>query len=130
MGYCEGMLNATIDGKEAQDTVTNCTSRPMFTFDPVTILQNELQLAGGLVTLDDIGFPTQEVGTAVRALNAAYNAMFIAYCVGISTAGVCIVLGLAGVFFLGRLAACVNWLFAVVCLSPPTLFVCLWSLGI
>lgn len=86
----------------------------MFTFDIVTILQNELTLSGLGITLDDIGFPTDDVNSAVKALNAAYKAMFITYCIGIATAGVCMLLGFLG-FFMGRLAACVNWMFAFVC---------------
>lgn len=111
MGYCEGT-----GGDGSPSVVTNCTSGPMFTFNPVAIMEDELRIAGGLVTLEDLGFPTGDVNNALRALNAVYQVMFVAYCIGIATAGLCIIIGFLG-FIPSRLMACVNWLVASVC-SP------------
>lgn len=108
MGYCEGM-----GGNGSAVTVTNCTSKPLFTFNPVAIIENELRIAGGLVTLQDLGFPTEDVDNAVRALNAVYQIMFVAYCIGITTAGICFFLGFLG-FVPSRLTACLNWVVAFV----------------
>lgn len=112
MGYCEGT-----GGRDSPEIVTNCTSGPMFTFNPVTILEDELRIAGGIVTLEDIGFPTGDVDSALRALNAVYQIMFVAYCIGIATAGLCFIIGFFGLVP-SRLMACVNWLVAFVCFPP------------
>lgn len=112
MGYCEGM-----GGNGHAEVVTNCTSKPLFIFDPVHIIQEELRIAGGNITLKDLGFPTEDIDNAVRALNAVYQIMFVAYCIGITAAGICILLGFLG-FLPSRLVACVNWLIAFVRFSP------------
>lgn len=109
MGYCEGN-----GGDGSPSVVTNCTSSVMFTFNPITIMEDELKIAGGFVTLEDLGFPTGDVNNALRALNTVYQVMFVTYCFGIATAGLCIILGFVG-FLPSRLVACVNWLVAFVC---------------
>lgn len=115
MGYCEG------DGRNGfAEVVTNCTSKPLFTFNPVHIIEEELRIAGGNITLKDLGVPTEDVDNAVRALNAVYQIMFVAYCIGITTAGICFLLGFLG-FIPSRLTACVNWLVAFVRFPPAPL---------
>ncbi|KAH8144564.1 uncharacterized protein LAJ45_11398 [Morchella importuna] len=105
IGYCEA-ANST--------SITRCTSRPMFTFDPVTILEKELNATGLGITLDDIGFPTEDVNTAVEALNIAYKVMFVTYCIGAGAAAICIMAGLIGCGGGGRGVACCNWIFATI----------------
>lgn len=106
MGYCVGTNDTS-----GNEDLTNCTSqRGMFTFNPVKIFESEL-LPG--TTLSDLGINRDKLNAAVEALKVAYRAMFVTYCIGIGFTGLCILLGLMG-FSENRLAACCNWISAVV----------------
>ncbi|KAG0124756.1 actin cortical patch SUR7/pH-response regulator pali [Tuber indicum] len=106
MNYCEGERDSNDN-----ERITNCTKQKgMFTFNPVGVFEREL-LQG--VTLRDLGVNTQDLDTAINVLKVAYRTMFVTYCIGITAAGIAIILGFLG-FIESRLIACSNWMFAVI----------------
>jgi F420-0:gamma-glutamyl ligase-like protein len=106
MNYCEAERNT--DGSE---DITECKGqRAMFTFNPVSVLEEEL--SG--VTLQDLGV---DLNNVVQGFDISYKIMFITYSTGIATAGLCMILALLGIFD-GRLLAILNWIFAFVCSLP------------
>lgn len=119
--WCEGTLlsdNTTTSNSvasnstsaSAEQRVTVCTSpKYPFSFDPVGILESEL-LQG--LTLEQVGFPTQDVDKVVSALETAYKAMSICYLVGAILAGLSILTGLLA-FRPSRLLEALNHLVAL-----------------
>lgn len=80
--------------KNSAQRVDECTKpHEPFSFDPVAILEKELLHN---ITLEQIGFPTDDVNKVVNALEKAYRAMSVCYLVGVILAGISILFGLTG----------------------------------
>ena len=116
MTWCEGTLTGDDSNSDNANTtnsdelVTRCTKPAFpFSFDPVEILQDEL-LQG--LTLEDLGFPTEDVNKVVDALETAYRAMSICFLIGVILAGVSILTGLTA-FYASRILEVLNQLVAI-----------------
>lgn len=92
--WCEGTVTENNQTGANQTTTTACTKPKIpFSFDPVTIIENELTQN---ITLQDLGFPTDDVDKIVNALEEAYRAMSVLYLVGVILSGLTILCGIGG----------------------------------
>jgi hypothetical protein len=118
LDYCYGdytpgpVPNATLSSKDIHKNLTACsnTTAP-FHFDPTAIIQQKLNESGVDITLDDLNWP-EDIQKGIDALNALETTMFVLYCIAIGFIGISFLAALPAVFAAGRLAACVNVMFA------------------
>jgi len=115
LDFCEGYYepgpvpNATLSRSSIRKNVTSCSNKTaMYTFDPRTILQQELNRTGrGSVNLTALEWPSQ-VNKGLQALRIASRAAFILYCIAIGFTAVATLFALLSIFFDGRLSAFIN----------------------
>jgi hypothetical protein len=110
--YCEGIYTPNdTDPKVDKKNVTKCSNTTaMFTFDPTTILQNELPSD---VTLSDLKWP-QDIENGFQALRILSKALFVFYVIGIAATALALLVALVTVFFGGRGMVAVNIFLALV----------------
>jgi len=108
MTYCTGVVAATAEGNST--TTTGCTHPNIpFSFDPVESLRQDL-VAG--ISLEDLGFPTDDIEAVFGALQTAFRAQAICYVIGIALAGLSIMFGLVA-FTTSRVLEAVNCIVAI-----------------
>lgn len=115
LDYCEGYYepgsvpNATLSRSSIHRNVTSCSNKTaMYTFDPRTTLQQELNKTGhSNINLTELDWPSK-VDEGLHALRIASKAVFVLYCIGIGFVGVATVFALLSIFFEGRLSSFVN----------------------
>lgn len=115
LDYCEGFYtpgpvpNTTLSRSSIQKNVTACSNKTaLYTFDPQTTLQKELNQSGhSNVNLTSLQWPS-EVSTGLRALRIAQRATFVLYCIGIGFISIALVCAVLGIFLEGRLSAFIN----------------------
>ncbi|KAJ5051974.1 uncharacterized protein L3040_001735 [Drepanopeziza brunnea f. sp. 'multigermtubi'] len=99
LNWCQGNYkpNATAEG--ASKNITSCTNRTaLYDINIDKILNQQLQIGPLNLSLSDINWP-DDINRGLDALNAAFNAVFILYAIGIAAAGLAII-GSAAAFFL------------------------------
>jgi hypothetical protein len=90
--------------RQEGESLSGCDGQHVpFDFDPIPVLEEDL-IPG--VGLEDIGFPVEDVRTGIEVLKVVYRVMGIFILVSCIVAGVCVLLGIWGLFS-GRLTAVV-----------------------
>jgi len=111
MDLCEGQYKPNATEKGAKKNVTSCTNATaMYHFDISKTIQQELD-KGPLknVSLSELHWP-DDIQKGLNDLNAAMDATFVLYVIGIAAAGLAIITALIAVFLNGsRLTAFGNW---------------------
>lgn len=110
MDMCYGEYKPNTTAPGASKNITRCTNATaMFHFDITKQLDSELELGPLNISLSDINWPDQ-IQDGLDALNAAMDATFILYCIGIAGAGLAIIASLVALFLHGsRLVSLGNW---------------------
>jgi hypothetical protein len=114
MDMCYGAYKPNTTAPGASKNVSRCTeTTAMYHFDITEQLEYELDLGPFDISLSDLNWP-DEIQDGLDALNAATNATFILYCLGIAAAGLAIIASLVAVFLHGsRLVSIGNWGLAI-----------------
>ena len=110
MDMCYGSYKPNTTAPGASKNVSRCTkTTAMYHFDIAEQLDSELQLGPLSLSLSDINWPDQ-IQDGLDALNAAMDATFILYCIGIAAAGLAIIASAVAVFLHGsRMVSLGNW---------------------
>lgn len=116
MTLCEGSYNPNGTAPGADKNVTECTkAKSMFDFNITARLEEQLSFGPFDITLEDIGYPADDIDDGIRLLNIALHAMFVLYCIGIAFSGISILLTLAFLFTTGpRLLSVLSWIVALI----------------
>lgn len=110
MTLCEGMYKPNATARNARLNITHCTNQTaMYHFDIQTVLNQQLSIGKYDLNLSDLGW-SDDIQNGIDSLNAAMDATFVLYCIGIGSAGVAILGSFIAVLGSGsRLVSFGNW---------------------
>ena len=110
MDLCEGSYSPNATEKGAKKNVTKCSNQTaMYHFDITGELNSELEAGKLHINLSTISWPS-EIQDGINALNAAMDATFILYAIGIAAAGLAILTTVVAFFLSGsRAVSFGNW---------------------
>lgn len=110
MDLCEGSYKPNATAKHASKNVTKCSNQTaMYHFDITNQISNELENGKLHINISDINWPSQ-IQDGINALNAAMDATFVLYAIGIAAAGLAIIMTFVAIFLHGsRLVSFCNW---------------------
>jgi len=110
MDLCEGTFAPNATSKGAKKNVTDCSNQTaMYHFEISKILDQQLSIGPLHIDLATINWP-DEIQDGLDMLNAALDATFVLYAIGIAAAGLAIITSLVAVFMHGsRLISLGNW---------------------
>jgi hypothetical protein len=110
MDLCEGTYAPNATERGANLNVSTCSNQTaMYHFDISTVLSQELEIGPLHINLSDIDWPS-DIQSGLNDLNAAFDATFVLYAIGIAAAGCAILASLIALFLnSSRLISFGNW---------------------
>ncbi|KAI9746211.1 MAG: hypothetical protein M1818_000892 [Claussenomyces sp. TS43310] len=108
MDMCEGSYAPNATSKGAGFNTTECSNRTaMYHFNPTATINHELEVGGLNINISDIGWSNTIQG-GINDLNAALDATFVLYCIGIGASGLAILTAPVSIFLESKLITFAN----------------------